>query len=140
MEYEDKKILHEEIRRAKEDNCSKEALMMVNKAIEYMESHQGQIGGVIISMAPSDKSEDKHAIGAMAGSMLRCGHMLLTLFQELFERMDPEMVAYFIGEFMDTIPDSKKSEALEISMGMKEKAISQTLEEIFNKLKDSDNE
>lgn len=140
MEFEDKKILHDEIRRATEDNCSKEALMMINKAIEYMESHQGQIGGIIMSIGPSDNAKDKHAIGAMAGSMLKCGNMLLTLFQELFERMDEEMIAYFIHEFMDTIPDNKKSKVLTMSMEIKEKEISDTLEEIMNRLKDSDNE
>ena len=129
MEFEDKKILHEEMRRATTDDCSKEAVMMINKAIEYMETRQGQIGSIVLSISPSDKSKDKHAIGAMAGSMLRCGEMLLTLFQELFERMDEEMIAYFIHEFMDTIPDNKKSKVLTMSM-----------EEIINRLKDSDNE
>lgn len=140
MEYEDKKIIHEEMRRKKQEDCSKEALMMINKAIEYMETRQGQIGGIIMSIGPSDNAKDKHAIGAMAGSMLKCGNMLLTLFQELFERMDEEMIAYFIHEFMDTIPDNKKSKILTMSMEIKEKEISDTLEEIMNRLKDSDNE
>lgn len=140
MEFEKKNIIHEGIRMDKKDDCSKEALMMINKAIEFMETRQGQIGGIIISMAPSDISKDRSSIGALAGSMIKCGDMLLILFQELFERMPPEIIAHYINEFMDTIPDNKKSKALQISMGVKENEFFHDLEEIINKLEDDNNE
>ena len=140
MEFEEKKIIHEEMRRDENNDCSEDALMIVNEAIQYMETHQGNIGGVLMSMAPSNKTDDKRVIGAMAGSMLNCGHMLLALFQELFERMDSDMIAYFINEFMDTIPDKKKSKALQISMGVKESEFLHDLEELINKLEVDDNE
>lgn len=140
MEFEDKKIIHDKIRRSTQDDCSKEALMMINKAIEYMETRQGKIGGIVISMAPSDKADDRYAIGAMAGSIIKCGDMLLTLFQELFERMPTEIIAHYINEFMDTIPDNKKSEAIQISMGVVKENIFHDLGEIISKLEDDNNE
>lgn len=140
MEFEKKKIIQNEVVRNHTEDCTSEALEIVNQAVDFIEKNRGKVGGIVFGIRPTRKAKDKHALCAMTGTMLGTGEMLLTAFQELFEKMPTDMIAFFLDEFMDTIPDEKRIEVLGKTADIRKENIINAVEELKRNIEESNNE
>ena len=135
MEFENLHYIKDEIKRDSKEDCSGEALEVLQSGIDFLEQHPGEIGGIILALRPTRNAKDKHALCAVTGTMLGSGEMLLTMFQELFEKMEPGMIAFFLNEFLETIPDDKRMEVLDRASDHRLHKLLKSTEELFEKMK-----
>ena len=136
----EKEVKREEIRNGEVRDVSKAAIEILDEGLDYMAKHPGEVGGIILGIRPSERSNDKKAICAMAGDMLRCCEQLLAGLDVLFERMDPDMIAFVLDEVINMIPDEKRMETVDIAMNKRKRKIEKVLDELLSKLKDDQNE
>ena len=135
MEFENLRYIKDEIKRDSKEDYSGEALEVLQSGIEFLENHPGEIGGIILALRPTRNAKDKHALCAVTGTMLGSGEMLLTLFQELFEKMDSKMIAFFLNEFMETIPNVRRSEVMDIARNYHLHNLLESIDELLGKMK-----
>ena len=140
MEFEHKKVIQSEVVRNHNEDCTEEALQVLNQAIDFVEKNKGCVGGIVLGLRPTKKAKDKHALCAMTGTMLATGEMLLTAFQELSDKMPADMIVFFLDEFMDSIPDEKKIAVVSKAADIRKRNIADAIEELKRNLEESANE
>ena len=140
MEFVNKKVIQSEVVKGHTEDCTSEALEIVNQAVDFIEKNRGKVGGIVLGIRPTRVAKDKHALCCMTGTMLGTGEMLLTAFQELFEKMPTDMIAFFLDEFMDTIPDEKRVAVIGKAADIRKENIINAVEELKRNIEESDNE
>ncbi|MBO4674715.1 MAG: hypothetical protein J5601_01335 [Elusimicrobiaceae bacterium] len=135
MEFENLRYIKDEVKRDSKEDRSGEALEVLQSGIDFLEQHPGEIGGIILALRPTRNAKDKHVLCAVTGTLLGSGEMLLTMFQELFEKMEPDMIAFFLNEFLETIPDDKRMEVLDCASDHRLHKLLKATEELFEKMK-----
>lgn len=136
----DKNYNRREVHNDHRKDISPEAVEILNKGLDYMATHPGEIGGIVLAIRPSDTSKEKHALCAMAGDLHGVMVQLAVCISAAFEEMEPHEIAASLDLILDEIPKDKKMETLDLAMGRQRDNIMNMLDEVIKYLKEGQNE